>query len=430
MKQEEFNKPFSIPKRFIFDAWKGVKENRGSAGIDAISVKEYEQFLGKNLYKLWNRMSSGTYFPQAVKLEAIPKSTGGTRPLGIPTVTDRIAQTVVVLYLNDRLDKEFHHDSYAYRPGGSAINALTTARHRCWKYDWVLDMDISKFFDTIDHDLLMRAVKRHVCERWILLYIERWLKVPYETVKGERIERTMGVAQGSVIGPVLANLFMHYVFDKWMQIHHPAIPFERYADDTICHCRSKSEAERMKSVIINRLTECKLTLNEAKTRIVYCQDSKRKESHQEVSFDFLGFTFCPRAAKNRKTGEFFTSFLPGVSQKSKNRIHETIRSWQLNRDPEMDLIKLSSISEAPVRGWINYYGKFYPSSLKSTLQILNHAIVRWARRKFKRFKGSSKRAWQWLIRVYQKEPKLFYHWCRGVIPCYFKLKSVKIRRAV
>ena len=430
MNQKQSNKPFSISKHIVYDAWKEVKANKGGAGIDAVSVKDYEQSLVSNLYKLWNRMSSGTYFPQAVKLVEIPKSSGGKRPLGIPTVTDRIAQTTVVLHLNERMDKVFHRDSYAYRPGRSAIDAITTARERCWQYNWVLDMDISKFFDTIDHDLLMLAVKRHVTEKWILLYIERWLKVPYVTVTGEGIERTMGVAQGSVIGPVLANLFMHYVFDKWMQIHHPEILFERYADDTICHCRSKSEAERMKLIITNRLAECKLMLNESKSRIVYCKDSKRKESHEDNSFDFLGYTFCPRGAKNSRTGEFFTNFLPGVSQKSKNRIHDVIRSWKVNSDPTMDLIKLSSIAEAPARGWIIYYGKFYPSELKTTLQILNHVIVRWARRKYKRFKGSFKRTWLWLIRVYQKDPKLFYHWRGGVIPCYFKLKPVKIRRAV
>jgi RNA-directed DNA polymerase len=224
MNQEQINKPFSIPKQLVFDAWKGVKENRGSAGIDTVSIKDYEQLLGKNLYKLWNRMSSGSYFPQPVKLVEIPKKAGDKRPLGIPTVEDRIAQNAVVLHLNERLDKEFHENSYAYRPGRNAIDALFVARTRCWRYDWVLDMDISKFFDTINHDLLMQAVKRHVSEPWILLYIERWLKVPYETSKGERIERKMGVPQGSVIGPVLANLFMHYVFDKWMQIHYPYIP--------------------------------------------------------------------------------------------------------------------------------------------------------------------------------------------------------------
>jgi RNA-directed DNA polymerase len=428
MNQEQCNNPFSIPKSLVYDAWKEVKENRGSAGIDRVSIKDYGQSLGSNLYKLWNRMSSGSYFPQPVRLVEIPKKNGGKRPLGIPSVEDRIAQSAVVLFITAVLDKEFHEDSYAYRSGRNAHGALSTARQRCWKYDWVLDMDISKFFDTIDHDLLMRAVERHVTERWILLYIKRWLKVPYETVEGERIERTMGVPQGSVIGPVLANLFMHYVFDKWMQIHYPQIPFERYADDTICHCRTKVEAEKMKEVIMDRLSSCKLSLNEEKTRIVYCKDSSRKENHETISFDFLGYTFRPRKTRNSKSGCIFTGFLPGISQKSKNHIHETIRSWQLKR--KKDLLELDTQMEACVRGWINYYGKFSQSIVKSTLQALNHAIVRWAIRKFKRLKGSFKRAWQWLIRRYKANPKLFYHWCRGIIPCYFKLKPVTIRRAV
>ena len=267
MKQEQKNKPFSIPKQLIFEAWEGVRENKGSAGIDNVSIKDYEGSLSDNLYKLWNRMSSGSYFPRSVKLVEIPKKGGGRRPLGIPTVEDRIAQNTVVLHISERLDKVFHENSYAYRPCRNAIDALSVARQRCWQYDWVLDMDISKFFDTIDHELLMLAVKRHVSEVWILLYIERWLKVPYlycvrstryETTTSERtcaaqsasIERTMGVPQGSVIGPVLANLFMHYVFDKWMQKYHPQIPFERYADDIICHCRTKSEAEEMQTLIL------------------------------------------------------------------------------------------------------------------------------------------------------------------------------------
>ena len=308
MKQEQINKPFSISKRLVYEAWKEVRQNKGSAGIDAVGIMDYELELGKNLYKLWNRMSSGTYFPQPVKLVEIPKPGGGKRPLGIPAVSDRIAQTAVVHAINERLDREFHKDSYAYRSGRSATEALSAARERCWKYEWALDMDISKFFDTIDHELLMKAVRRHVSEKWILLYIERWLQVPYETASSERIERTQGVSQGSVIGPVLANLFLHYAFDKWMQLRYPHIQFERYADDVICHCRTKAEADEMQTVIRNRLSACKLKLNEEKTRIVYCKDSRRKMSHESISFDFFGLHISSPLCKEYPYGQVLHQF--------------------------------------------------------------------------------------------------------------------------
>ena len=263
-------KPFEIDKRLIYEAYKKVKSNKGGSGIDGITIEEYDKDLSNNLYRLWNRMSSGSYMPQSVKLVEIPKSNGGKRPLGIPSISDRIAQMAVVLSIMPVLDRIFHDDSYGYRPNKSAHDAVTKARERCFKYPWVLDMDISKFFDTIDHDLLMKAVSIHVKERWMLLYIERWLKVPYEDSEGNLTIRNMGVPQGSVIGPVLANLFLHYVFDRWMQIYYPHIPFERYADDTICHCRTEQESECLKKAITVRFSACRLMLNEEKTKIVYC----------------------------------------------------------------------------------------------------------------------------------------------------------------
>ena len=413
--QHQVTKPFTIDKHVIMNAWKRVKENKGSAGIDNISTEDYESNLGKNLYKLWNRMSSGSYFPKAVKLVDIPKPSGGTRPLGIPTVGGRIAQMSVVLLIESRLEAIFHMDSYGYRPNRSAHDAIGKARERCWRYNWVLDMDISKFFDTIDHALLMKAVERHVQERWILLYIRRWLKVPYATVTGECIERSMGIPQGSVIGPVLANLYLHYTFDKWMSLYHPTIPFERYADDTICHCNSLEEAQRLKTSIVERFAACKLRLNEEKTRIVYCKDGKRRGEYKEITFDFLGYTFQPRGQRN-KQGQVFNGYAPAISKKSKKRITEKIRGWHLNSRVQLKLSDIAMEINAEVRGWMNYYGKFYGSQLKAFLQCVNLKLARWAERKYKRFRRKPNDAYKWLVWIASKNPTLFYHWQHGVKP--------------
>lgn len=407
-------KPYVIAKNIVYEAFLRVKANKGSAGIDDQSLEEFEGNLKDNLYKVWNRMSSGSYFPPAVKAVEIPKKSGGTRILGIPTVADRIAQMTVKLYFEPSVEPIFHADSYGYRPKKSAIQAIEITRKRCWQYNWVLEFDIKGLFDNIDHDLLMRAVEKHTQTDWVKLYIKRWLKVPFQTKEGIR-ERTSGTPQGGVISPVLANLFLHYTFDKWMAIHHPNNPFARYADDAVIHCKTEEEANKILESLDKRMRECKLELHSDKTKIVYCKDAARKEEHENISFDFLGYTFRPRLSKNR-WGKHFVNFTPAISNKSKKSIRQKVREWKLQLKAEKELIDLSNMFNPVIQGWINYYGKFYKSEMYPSLRHINKALIMWVRRKYKRLARHKKKAEHFVGRIAKQNPKLFKHWDLGIKP--------------
>jgi len=318
-------KPYNIPKQLVWEAYQRVKANQGAAGVDGVSLTAFEKDLKGNLYKVWNRMSSGSYFPPPVRLVEIPKDNGGRRPLGIPTVADRVGQTVVKMVLEPLVEPVFHPDSEAYRPNRSALDAVGKARERCWKADWVVDLDIKAFFDSLDRQLLERAVAHHTDLPWVRLYISRWLRAPVQKSDGTLEERTKGTPQGGVISPLLANLFLHYAFDAWMQREFPRILFERYADDIIVHCRSRRQAEMVVEAIRGRFAQCGLELHPTKTRIVYCKDDDRPGNFEQIKFDFLGYTFQPRRAKNR-WGKFFVSFLPAISAKAAKSIRKTIRN--------------------------------------------------------------------------------------------------------
>lgn len=391
-----------------------VKANKGAAGVDEVSIAEFEQNLKGNLYKVWNRMSSGTYFPPPVKRVMIPNTNGGERPLGIPTVGDRVAQMVVKMYLEPAVDTVFHVNSYGYRPGKSAAQAVGVARERCWRSDWVLDLDIKGFFDNIDHTLMMHAVRKHTNSPWILLYIERWLNAPVLLENGTLAQRDKGTPQGGVVSPLLANIFLHHVFDMWMVRNYPSIPFERYADDVVLHCKTEVQAEFIRGKIDERLIQCGLEAHPEKTKIVYCKDDLRRGSYANESFDFLGFTFRPRRSKNR-WGKFFVNFSPAIADKASKAKRGEIRDWGIHRKSDKSLDDLSRMFNPVIRGWITYYGKFYKSALYPTLRLLNRRLVRWAQQKYKRYRHQ-RRATQWLRDIARRQPELFAHWKLGVVP--------------
>ncbi len=412
----EKEKSFKISKHKVWEAFKRVKANRGAAGIDKQNLAAFEKGLKKNLYKIWNRMSSGSYFPPPVRLMEIPKPDGSTRSLGIPTVADRVAQMVAKIYLEPVVEPKFHKNSYGYRPRKSALDAVATCRKRCWRYAWVIDLDIKGFFDNLRWDLLTKAVRFHTSLPWLNLYVQRWLEAPAIKEDGTVVKRVKGSPQGSVISPILSNIFMHHGFDDWMKRNLPAVPFERYADDAVIHCKSQDQAEYVLGRVRERLKGCGLELHPEKTKIVYCKDDDRGGEFERIKFDFLGYAFQPRRAKNRR-GKFFVSFLPAVGDKAAKRIRKAIRDWGLDsRCNNQSLEDLARFVNPTVRGWANYFGRFYRSKMIQLLRHLNLALRRWVQRKFKRFRRKERAADHWLGKVALREPGLFVHWHLGVKP--------------
>ena len=409
-------KSFVIEKMLVKEAWYRVRENRGAAGVDGVSIAEFESGLKDNLYKIWNRMSSGTYFPPAVMAVEIPKPGGsGVRVLGIPTVGDRVAQGVVKAVLEPVLEPMFHADSYGYRPGRSPLDAVGVCRQRCLKTGWVIDLDIKGFFDTVPHDLILRAVDRHTDLPWVRLYVRRWLVAPMRMPDGTVVARDRGTPQGSVISPLLANLFMHYAFDVWMAREFPAVRFERYCDDVVVHCVSRGQAESLLASIADRLAGVGLALHPEKTKIVYCKDSNRRGSFEHTEFTFLGYTFRGRAARSRQ-GVNFTGFLPAVSKKAKKAMSLEMRSWRIGRRVDLGFTELARWINPIVAGWINHYGHFYRSELVDFLDRINHMLVRWLTRKYKRLRGSRRKARELLWNVCNAYRGMFAHWRFGARP--------------
>jgi group II intron reverse transcriptase/maturase len=405
-------KPFPVTMHMVIDAHRQVKTKGKAYGVDGVSMKDFEQKLNGNLYKIWNRLASGTYFPPAVREVEIPKKDGKKRKLGIPTVGDRIAQTVIKEYMEASIDKLFHEDSYGYRPLKSAHQALAKAKINVGKYDWVIDMDIKGFFDNIDHDLILKALDKVVEEKWVKMYCKRWLEMPVQKLDGTLVAKEgLGTPQGGVISPLLANLFLHYAFDMWITKTHPRICFERYADDIIVHCHKQSEAEEILQQIAQRMEQCKLELHPLKTKIVYCKDHRRKEQYKQVQFDFLSFSFQPRPTKDWKSGKIYNNFDLAISSSAQKKITEEITRMKIHRDSTSTIEEIADRLYSKLSGWINYYGKFRKWDFLRVFRRLSYRLKQWVQNKYK-FR-SIKGGYNWLRNCQKAHPNLFAHWQFG-----------------
>ena len=398
----------------VWLAYNKVKANKGSAGIDLVNMEEFDSKRSKCLYKLWNRLASGSYFPPAVKEVEIPKKDGKVRKLGIPTISDRVAQLVVKDFLEPRLEKEFSPNSYGYRPNKNAHQALRSVRENCRKYDWVIDLDIKGFFDNINHEKLMLAVQKHVPERWVKMYIKRWLKMPVQKKTGEITAKDgRGTPQGGVISPLLANLFLHYVLDKWLEMFDATVKYVRYADDAILHCSTKAQAERTLECLCERMKDCGLELHSEKTKLVYCRDYRRIGDFPTVKFDFLGYSFQPRTTMSKRSGKLFLGYDCAISISSRKRIADKLEALNIVNASFKSIVGIAQFLNPYIRGWINYFGKFRLYELSGIFQLLKRRLVRWARQRYKRYRNNLNNAYKWIHRVRTQYPYLFYHWQLG-----------------
>lgn len=405
-------KSFSISQEEILIAYKKVKENKGVGGIDKVNFEDYEINLKNNLYKLWNRMSSGSYFPKPVKGVEIPKKNGKVRLLGIPTIEDRVAQMAIRNRIEQDLEKVFLEDSYGYRPNKSALEAIGKTRERCFKMPWLVEFDIVGLFDNISHEKLMKILKYHIKERWIILYVKRTLCVPMKMPNGNMKERNAGTPQGGVISPVLANIFLHHAFDKWISKYQNC-KWARYADDGVVHCYSENHAKNMMEKLDKRMKECGLEIHPEKSKIVYCRNSKC--NYDIKSFDFLGYTFRNRSCKN-KNGKIFTSFTPAVSNSAGKSFRSKIKD-SITRINTTSIEKLAEILNLIIRGWMNYFTKYNPShAFRQGINYINLTLIRWLRKTRKRVRNGLRKAQNLLNIIFKRKPLLFYHWKLGYIP--------------
>ena len=397
----------------VFESYLKVVSKDGGAGIDSESIDMFNANKSSNLYKIWNRMTSGSYFPPPVRTVFISKKQGGVRPLGIPTVSDRVAQGVVKEYLEPSMETVFHNSSFGYRPGRSQHDALEQCQRNCIKKAWVLDVDIKGFFDNISHSIMIELVGQHTKERWVLMYVERWLQAGVEQEDGSITARIKGTPQGGVVSPLLANIYLHHAFDKWMDETHSHCPFERYADDIVIHCSSKEEAERMLEELKTRMQEFELTLHPEKTKIVYCKNYQRNEKHDSESFTFLSYSFQPRTIPDKfGRAKPLLVFGCAICNAAKARIVTAIKEVLRVRWSTQTLEWFADKLNPKIRGWLNYYTRFKKDEAHKVFYYLNELIQKWIKNTYKiRSKVELYDKYQ-LIQT--NNPTLFYHWKIGI----------------